>query len=119
MLRRLATFAFRRRRLMVFGIWIPVVVLIAALSGAVGNNFRTEFSLPDSDSSDATALLESASRSEAGINSQVVVKTPKGIDDAAVKEAFDRALADIAAINTVPVTVTSPYEMPKIGRAHV
>ena len=112
MLRRLATFAFRRRRLMVFGIWIPVVVLIAALSGAVGNNFRTEFSLPDSDSSDATALLESASRSEAGINSQVVVKTPKGIDDAAVKEAFDRALADIAAINTVPVTVTSPYEMP-------
>ena len=97
---------------MVFGIWIPVVILIAALSGAVGNNFRTEFSLPDSDSSDATALLESASRSEAGINSQVVVKTPKGIDDAAVKEAFDRALADIAAINTVPVTVTSPYEMP-------
>ncbi|MFM8553786.1 MAG: MMPL family transporter [Acidimicrobiales bacterium] len=112
MLRRLATFSHRRRRLMVFGIWIPVVVIAAVLSGAVGNSFRTEFTLPDSDSNVATALLESASRSEAGINSQIVVKTPGTIDDPAVKKAFTEALAKVAAIDITEISVTGPYELP-------
>jgi len=37
----------RRRHLVVFGIWLPLLIIVVGVSGAVGTNFRTDFTLPD------------------------------------------------------------------------
>lgn len=109
-LRTLARFAVRRRKTMVFAMWVPLAVLVTLVSSAVGDNFRTEFSMPSSESSQAEMRLASANRSEAGINSQVVVKVPEGIDSPKVRAAFEETIEGISRIDTLPLTVTSPYE---------
>ena len=93
---------------MVFGIWLPLAVIITVASGAVGNDFRTEFSQPDSEASVAQEMLAKVSPGEGGITSQVVVRTDKGIDDPAVKSALGKAVADIAKLPDV--SVQGPYE---------
>ncbi|MFM9084834.1 MAG: MMPL family transporter [Actinomycetota bacterium] len=112
MLRRLATLAERRNKTMLFHAWIPRALVVGVGSSLIGDDFRTEFSMPSSESSRAEMRLSSANRSEAGVNSQVVVRAPGTVDDPAVKDAFERSIAAIARIDTLPLTVTSPYEMP-------
>ena len=108
MLRRLAKFSVRHRKLMVFGIWLPLAVIITMGSGAVGNDFRTEFSQPNSEAAVAQEMLAKVSPGEGGITSQVVVKTDKGIDDPTVKAALGKAVADLAGLPGV--SVQGPYE---------
>ncbi len=110
MLRTLARFAVRRKKTMILAIWVPLAILVTLVSSAVGDNFRTEFSMPSSESSRAEMRLASADRAEAGVNSQVVVKTPEGIDSPTVKRAFEETITEISRITTLPVTVTSPYD---------
>ena len=112
MLRRLATFAVRRRKTMLLVMWIPLALIVGVGSSLIGDDFRTEFSLPTSESSRAEMRLSSANRSEAGVNSQIVVRAPGTVDDPAVRDAFERSLAAVARIDTLPLTVTSPYDMP-------
>ena len=95
---------------MVLGIWLPAVILIAVVSGAVGNDFRTEMAMPNSEAKDAEQMLAAVSPADAGINNQIVVKTDKGVNDPAVKEVVSAALAKVDAIPGVEVT--SPYAMP-------
>ena len=45
MLARLARFSFRRRRLMVFGIWLPLLIVISAVGGKMAS-YHTSFELP-------------------------------------------------------------------------
>ena len=109
MLRRLASFAVRHRRLMVFGIWLPVAVLVTAVSGAVGNAYRTEFSGTNSESRQAQNLLATVNPSEGGFTAQVVVKT-KSLDDPAIKSAISTTVAELSKLPGVKVQ--SPYDFP-------
>lgn len=110
MLRRLASFAVRHKRLMVFGIWLPLTVLIAVGSSTVGSNFRTEMAMPTSDARQAEEMLASIQSGDAGINGQIVIKTDKTVMDEAVKKEFTTALN---LIDKIPeVTVKSPYVSP-------
>ena len=93
---------------MVLGIWLPVAVLITVASGAIGNDFRTEFSQPDSEASIAQDMLAKVSPGEGGITSQVVVKTGAGIDDPAVRTALSGAVKNLSALPGV--SVQGPYE---------
>ena len=93
---------------MVFGIWIPVAVLITVLSGTVGNSYRTEFALPESESRQAEQLLATVNPSEGGFTSQVVVKSDKGITDPALKSAVDTAMGRLAVLPRIKAQ--SPYE---------
>ena len=110
LLRRLAIFAVRHKRLMVFGIWLPLTILIAVGSSTVGSNFRTEMAMPNSDARQAEEMLASVQSGDAGINGQIVIKTDKTVMDAAVQKEFTTALDLIAKIPEV--TVKSPYESP-------
>ena len=110
MLRRLASFAVRHKRLMVFGIWLPLTVLIAVGSSTVGSNFRTEMAMPTSEARQAEEMLASIQSGDAGINGQIVIKTDKTVMDESVKKEFTTALNLIAKIPEV--TVKSPYESP-------
>jgi putative drug exporter of the RND superfamily len=110
MLRRLASFAVRHKRLMVFGIWLPLTILIAVGSTSIGSNFRTEMAMPSSDARQAEEMLSSVQSGDAGVNGQIVIKTDKTVVDASIKKEFTAALDVIAQIPNV--SVKSPYESP-------
>lgn len=110
MLRRLASFAVRHKRLMVFGIWLPLTILIAVGSTSIGSNFRTEMAMPSSDARQAEEMLSSVQSGDAGVNGQIVIKTEKTVVDATVTKEFTAALDVIAQIPNV--SVKSPYESP-------
>jgi RND superfamily putative drug exporter len=107
-LARLARFSFRRRRLMLFAIWVPVLVLLNVVGGAVGTNYHTDFNQPDSESKHVQDALQNAgNKADAGFPAQIVFTAPQGTDDPAVKAAIEPFLAQVA---TIPgVSVISPY----------
>ena len=110
MLRKLATFAVRRKKTMVLGIWLPFVILISIASSSLGDAFRTEMELPNSDARDAQEMISRVSPSDGGESSQIVFKTTGSIDDPETKEAITSALTAVAEIPRL--RVLSPYEVP-------
>lgn len=111
MLARFARFAVRRRRLMVFGIWVPIAIIITIISATMGNAFTTSASPPPSESRDANELLSAINPTQAGITSQLVIKTTGvTIDDPNFASTVQKALADINALPNVDVK--SPYDFP-------
>jgi RND superfamily putative drug exporter len=111
MLVSLARFCVRHRRLVVFGIWIPLFVVAGALAGAMGGNFRTDFVLPKSEAREVQELLEKANPNKAGFSAQVVFKSETGIDNAATKLALDEFLEKVGAFDGVDTV--SPYQNPQ------
>ncbi|MGA0117828.1 MAG: MMPL family transporter, partial [Ilumatobacteraceae bacterium] len=110
MLRQLATFAVRRKKTMVLGIWLPLVIIISFVSNSVGDGFRTEMELPNSDARDAQEMISKVSPSDGGESSQIVIKTTSSIDDETTKTALNAALAEVAKIPRI--RVLSPYDVP-------
>ena len=95
---------------MVFGIWLPLVVIISFASSSVGDAYRTEMELPNSDARVAQEMMSSVSPSDSGESSQIVIKTTSSIDDVATKEAFQSAMS---AVSKIPrLRVMSPYDVP-------
>ena len=88
MLAALARFSVRRRRLMVFGIWIPLLVVIGFASSQTGADFATEFEIPASESNDVQMLLEANSPDRAGFSGEIVFATATGVDADSVKDAM-------------------------------
>jgi hypothetical protein len=95
---------------MVLGIWLPLVIIISIASGAIGNGFRTEMELPDSDARVAQEMISKVSPSDGGESSQIVIKADTTIDDPATKAAFSAALTQVAKIPLI--RVLSPYDVP-------
>ncbi len=105
MLARLARWSFRRRKVMTFAIWLPLLIGLSAVSGAVGTNYRTSFDLPDSESKAVVDTLESAGLLEAaGDVAQIVFTAPQGTADPAVQAAMTDLFAQVAKIEGVVVT---------------
>jgi RND superfamily putative drug exporter len=108
MLERLARFSFRRKWLMVFAIWVPLLVIVNGISSGVGTDYHTDFKLPDSQSKDAFDILERAGLSSLGGDvAQIVFHADQGIDDPAVHAAMQPLFDEVGALPKV--TVTSPY----------
>ena len=110
MLRKLATFAVRHKKTMVLGIWLPFVILISIASSSLGDAFRTEMELPNSDARDAQEMISRVSPSDGGESSQIVFKTTGSIDDPETKDVITSALTAVAEIPRL--RVLSPYEVP-------
>jgi RND superfamily putative drug exporter len=110
MLARLARFSARRRRLMVFGIWIPLLIGLGVASATLGSDFATEFDIPDSETSDVQALLEAASPQRAGFTGEIVFRADNGVTDPAVQEAMNTLFERVDALEEV--SLTSPYDAP-------
>ena len=108
MLARLARWSFRRRRVMVFAIWVPLLIGLSIVSGAMGSDYRTSFTLPDSESKMVQETLQGIGNGEqAGMVAQIVFTAPQGTTDPAVVEAMNGLFDQVAEIPGV--TVTSPY----------
>lgn len=110
MLRRIARFCARRRRLVVFGIWIPVIVTVGLMSNVLGSNFSTEFSLPASESSDVQKLLEANAPDRAGPTGQIVFSAEQGVNDPVVKAAMTTVFDAVAQLDGIGIS--SPYDQP-------
>ena len=111
MLPRLARWCVRRRRLVVFGIWIPVLVILFGASGAAGTDFHTQFQLPSGEAKQVFRQLETVSKEAAGFDAQIVIEAPKGVTDAELKQEL---IPFFAAVDQFEgVQVTSPYDNPQ------
>ena len=104
---RLAHFCYHRRRFVLLG-WVVLLVGLLFLSNTVGGTFRTDFKLPNSESTQAMDILKDNGFGEnTGVQASVVFEAAQGVKDPAVQQAIEGLLAKVA---TVPNTsVVSPY----------
>ena len=110
MLARLARVCVRHRWI-VIGTWLALLVGINAIAGAVGPDYRTDFTLPDSESKVVQDLLEANDPNRAGFISQIVAKADQGVDDPEVQATLEQ-IYDFSASQD-GITVTSPYDNPQ------
>jgi len=110
MLAALARFSVRRRRIMIFGIWIPLLVLIGVASSFTGSDFATEFEIPASESNDVQALLEANNPNRAGFSGEIVFASATGVTTDEVKASMTELFSKVDALEGV--TVASPFDTP-------
>jgi RND superfamily putative drug exporter len=108
---RLTRFSFRKRRIMVFGIWLPLVLAFNTVSGFVGIDYHTDFNLPNSESQFVKdALIETGDLEEAGYTAQIVFAATDFIDDRTafrIQSLMEPFLEEVDKLDGVKVT--SPY----------
>ena len=76
MLVRLTRFSYRRRWIMVFGIWLPLLLVLNTVSGFMGIDYHTDFTLPHSETQFVSdALVKSDDPEDAGYTAQIVYRT--------------------------------------------
>ena len=107
MLARIARFCVRRKWLVVFAIWVPLLIVANIGAGVAGSAFSTDFTPPDSESADVVEQVQSVSPERAGFTGQVVFRATQGIDDATVKTAMEGLFARLDQFDGVEVQ--SPY----------
>src|SRR4051812_1431692 len=108
MFQSLAHTCYRRRKL-VLGVWLLLLVGLNVLGGAFKGAFENKFDLPGSDSQAAFDVLKTTGfQDRSGFSGHVVFRARQGVDDPAVREAmsglFDRLGRDVA-----DASVVSPY----------
>jgi RND superfamily putative drug exporter len=99
-----------RRRWIVIAVWAVLLVGVNMLAGAVGPDYRTDFTLPDGEAKQVQELLEANNPDRAGFTSQIVARSEVGFDDPAVRQALEEIIAFTEAQGDI--TVTSPYDSP-------
>ncbi len=99
-----------RRRWIVIGFWLVLLVGVNAFAGAVGPDYRTDFTLPDGEAKQVQELLEQNNPDRAGFTSQIVARSETGFDDPAVRSALEQIYA--FATSQGDILVTSPYDEP-------
>jgi RND superfamily putative drug exporter len=109
-LRALARFCYRRRRLVV-GLWVAALIGVNVLSGALGTNFTTNFSAPNTESTRAANLLTANFKAQSGDGVQVVYEGNPSMHDPAVQEQVKAFNAELAKVPHI-ISVTDPYTAP-------
>jgi RND superfamily putative drug exporter len=109
-LRALARFCYRRRRLVV-GFWVAALIGMNLLSGALGTNFSTNFSAPNTESTRAANLLSANFKAQSGDVVQVVYEGTPSMHDPAVQEQVKSFNAELAKVPHI-ISVSDPYTTP-------
>jgi RND superfamily putative drug exporter len=100
-----------RHRWIVIGSWVAALVVINGIAGAVGPDYRTDFTLPASETKEVQQLLEANSPDRAGFTAQIVFRAPQGVDDPEVQATMNEVFDYVSSL--ADVTVTSPYDSPQ------
>ena len=115
MFRRLATFCYRRRKRVVL-LWVLGIVLLGAVTGAVGTGYKSDFTLPDVESKRGIDILDDNFGGQgAGQVGNIVFRAEQGVDDPQVRQAVEGFLDEVAAIPNVQ-SVSSPYDAGNDGQ---
>jgi RND superfamily putative drug exporter len=114
MLQRLARTCFRRRWI-VLGVWIAVLIGLNVLAnGVIGSNFRTDFKLPATESRTVFEMLQKANPDRSGATSQIVFQDTSGVSTPEVQRAMDGLFQQVDQLQGVEVT--SPFDPATDGR---
>jgi RND superfamily putative drug exporter len=107
---RLARFAFRRRRL-VLGVWLAAVVLAVVLAAVSGGKTNDKFTVPGTESQEASDLLTAKLPELAGGQTQVVFATKGSIKvtDSSYRAGIEAAISNLQHVPQV-VSVSDPFE---------
>ncbi len=97
-------------RWLVLGFWVVLLIGVNVVAGAVGPDYRTDFTLPDGEAKEVQELLEANNPERAGFTSQIVVRAPQGVDDPAVQQALGEILAFVDSQGDIGIS--SPYDNP-------
>ena len=107
-MRSLARFSFRRR-LIVLAAWLAALVVAGASLAVVGAGYDDEFSLPDTEGTQALQLLRRVSPQASGDTLTAVLAVRAGqVGDPGPRYRFEQALAELDARPEV-ASVASPY----------
>jgi RND superfamily putative drug exporter len=109
-LARLAS-ACVHHRWLVIGAWIVLLIGVNAVAGAVGPDYRTDFTLPDSESKEVQDLLEASDPNRAGFTAQIVARSERGFDDPEVQQNLEELFAFVQQQGDI--TITSPFDNPQ------
>jgi putative drug exporter of the RND superfamily len=108
MLKRLAEVCFRRRRRVLL-LWLLGLVVLGAAMGAVGSDYRSDFTLPDVESKRGIDILDDRFGGQgAGQVGDIVFEAENGVEDPAVRRVIEPFLAEVAEIGGVQ-SLESPY----------
>ena len=108
MFAKLGTWCHDRRKLVLL-LWVLVLFGMQGASGAVGDNYRQDFSLPGADSTKGFDVLEAKFGGQnSGQGGTIVFEADQGINDPTLKAAMESWFAEVAAIKGV-TRVESPY----------
>ncbi|MDG9702953.1 MMPL family transporter [Streptomyces sp. DH37] len=99
-----------RRRWRALALWAALLVGVQALAGAVGEDYRNDFSLPGTESQQAAELLERHGSARAGAEIRIVLHSAggDGIRSAENEERVGAMLAEVSGLPHV-TGVVSPY----------
>ncbi len=103
--------ACTRHRWIVIGAWVVLLVGVNAAAGAVGPDFKTDFTFPESETKQVQELLEANAPDRAGFTAQIVARSEQGFDDPDVRATLEDLLAFVDSQGDI--TVTSPYDSPQ------
>ncbi|MGI5170203.1 MMPL family transporter [Spirillospora sp. CA-253888] len=109
-LARIASFAHRRRWLVLF-LWVAVLAGIWGAASALGDDYREDYSLPGTESQRAADLLAAHGSGRAGDTVQIVLSRDAGLGDPATRRRVEDMLARVAALPTIE-QVRAPYADP-------
>jgi RND superfamily putative drug exporter len=104
----LARWCFRHRRFVFTG-WVLALVLLTVVSRAAGISYATKYSLPNSPSAQAVAILQQDFPAASGDADQIVIEAKTGsVTSAPVRSEAEAMFAKVRRLPRV-VSVTSPY----------
>jgi RND superfamily putative drug exporter len=108
---RLTRFSYRRRWIMVFVIWLPLLLALNTISGFMGIDYHTDFTLPGSESQYVKdALIRTGDIEDAGYTAQIVFASTDFTDDAtrqSIRTLMEPFFAEVDKLDGVKIT--SPY----------
>ena len=108
LMRAIATWCVRRRRLVVVG-WLVALIGLSVISQSVGSSYKDSFSLPGTQSFAALHLLQKSAPKASGDREQIVFAVQQGkVTDPAVRTQVETMLEKVAALPTV-ASVASPF----------
>jgi putative drug exporter of the RND superfamily len=111
---RLAAWSYRHRR-KALAAWVAVLIGVTGAGAVVGSDYRNDFSLPGTESQQATDTLAARAPDQAGDTVQIVVRAGDGLAAPAMRERVEAMLADVAPLPHV-AGVASPYEAGALSR---
>jgi RND superfamily putative drug exporter len=98
----------QRRRWLALTVWVVILAGVTAGSQAVGSAYRSDVSLPGTESQAVVDVLRQVAPDRAGDSVQIALHHPDGLAEPATRDRIQRMLQDVTGLPHV-VQVTDPF----------